>query len=163
MQNDQWSHAELSFEFCFSEVVDDKKWRKISHWLRESFRHAHFFDLTPSHRHELENIDITSYSYERVGLARKWVSTHGDALSLAIGATMSARVRQEGKCPVCNMRNPVWDHVWSCTLGMTPPDEVAPVERKKSRVNPRIFTGLSTAKTTILQFGLDSRQQTWVA
>ena len=31
----------------------------------------------------------------------------------------------------------------------------APVERKKSRVNPRIFAGLSTAKTTILQFGLD--------
>lgn len=124
VQNDQWSHAELSFEFCFSEVVDDKKWRKISHWLRESFRYAHFFDLTPSHRHELENTDITSYSYERVGLARKWVSTHGDALSLAIGATMSARVRQEGKCPVCNMRNPVWDHVWSCTLGMTPPDDV---------------------------------------
>ena len=33
--------------------------------------------------------------------------------------------------------------------------QVAPVERKKSRVNPRIFAGLSTAKTTILQFGLD--------
>ena len=31
----------------------------------------------------------------------------------------------------------------------------APVERKKSRVNPRIFAGLSTAKTTILQFGLE--------
>ena len=31
----------------------------------------------------------------------------------------------------------------------------APVERKKSRVNPRIFAGLSTAKTAILQFGLD--------
>ena len=31
----------------------------------------------------------------------------------------------------------------------------ASVERKKSRVNPRIFAGLSTAKTTILQFGLN--------
>ena len=27
--------------------------------------------------------------------------------------------------------------------------------RRKSRVNPRVFAGLSTAKTTILQFGLD--------
>ena len=32
---------------------------------------------------------------------------------------------------------------------------VAPVERKKSRGNPRIFAGLSTAKSTILQFELD--------
>ena len=65
-RNGKWLHEIFPVGFSLQDVVDDLKWRKLSHWLRESFWHTLFFALSPSPRHELQGVDIHAYDFSRV-------------------------------------------------------------------------------------------------
>ena len=54
----------------------------------------------------------------------------GISLKLAVGGMQSIHVRsftpdgREVGCLICGTTRVHWDHIWSCCLGMAPPDDV---------------------------------------
>ena len=123
----RWMHplSPAGFEI---EVLDNKRWKKICHDLRESYRQVAFDELRISSRHELAEQDIGPYDPERRRLAVKWANNDAMSTMLILGAVQSPLLRSQNRwkeqsvCSKCMMENPHWDHLWECHVGVVPAD-----------------------------------------
>ena len=71
-EDGKWAHAYLPNGFAEEDVLDDKKWNKISHAIRESYRCVAFNRLCVSDRHDAREIREIPYSEKRRKLAVSW-------------------------------------------------------------------------------------------
>lgn len=128
----RWRHIVFPEGFFLHDVLENNSWRKISHFLRVSWRHLYYHELANSPRHELngQDTELPPWDNDRINLVKEWSQQHGGKLTLSIGAMMSGRVRLLGPsaiqraCPGCNSYNYHWDHLWNCLLNMDPPKDV---------------------------------------
>ena len=118
----RWRHVVSPEGFFLHDVLENNLWKKISHFLRVSWRHLHCHQLANSHRHELQghNAELSLWDNARIQLVKEWSQQHGGKLTLSIGAMMSGRVRPLGSAaiqrarPGCNSHTYHWDHLWNC-------------------------------------------------
>lgn len=68
----KWTHPLSSSGFYLEDVLDEKKWKIISHDLRESYRCQAFELFRNSSRHEIAGQDIGAYDPARRKLAVDW-------------------------------------------------------------------------------------------
>lgn len=124
----KWTHPLSSSGFYLEDVLDEKKWKIISHDLRESYRCQAFELFRNSSRHEIAGQDIGAYDPARRKLAVDWAKKDTLANLLLLGAVQSPLLRSKNRngvqsvCPKCMMENPHWDHLWECFVGVVPAD-----------------------------------------
>eukprot|EP00438_Fugacium_kawagutii_P004919 Skav217258 [mRNA] locus=scaffold47:990272:991468:+ [translate_table: standard] len=88
-----WFHQDLDCQFEWRHILDDKSWKRISHFLRQSFRWRCYTELADCDRRELRGVPIPPFNEERINLARRWSSLCRGNYSLSIGAVPSAGMR----------------------------------------------------------------------
>ena len=124
----KWTHPLSSSGFYLEDVLDEKKWKIISHDLRESYRCLAFELFRNSSRHEIAGQGIGAYDPARRKLAVDWAKKDTLANLLILGAVQSPLLRSKNRnsvqsvCPKCMMENPHWDHLWECFVGVVPAD-----------------------------------------
>ena len=123
-----WTHPLFEQGFKIEDLVDEKVWHKVGHYIRESYRQLAFGRLAVSDRHDAREINV-QYDAERRKLALQWAGESFPALMLVLGACASpfqrAMVGYGGttsSCPICEQEHPGWDHLWQCTCGFIPED-----------------------------------------
>ena len=118
---------ELCIEgFQIEDLVKDCNWRKVGHYVRESYRQQHYQLFLRSGRHELNGLVLTPYDPQRRKMAWQWAGKDGLALLLIQGAVQSPNVRLASSgidscCHVCGEPHPTWDHLWPCFTGEAAP------------------------------------------
>ena len=123
-----WRHALFPEGFSLEEIVEEKKWKTISHFVRESYRKKAFDDHKQAARHELVGQDLGDYDPERRDAAIKWAKKDTLAYMLILGAIQSPLQRSmhehryHSVCPRCGFENPHWDHLWECFANEVPAD-----------------------------------------
>ena len=124
----RWTHVLSPRGFDMAEVLDDKKWSRICHDIRESYRQIAFEEHRISTRHEIAGQDVGPYDPQRRRLAVKWAKKDATANMLILGAIQSPLLRsmtssqEQSVCSKCKMENPRWDHLWECFIGVVPAD-----------------------------------------
>ena len=90
----RWRHEVFREGFFLHNVLEDNQWRKIARFLRVSWRHFFYHQLTNSHRHELNvpDTELHNWDYSRLQMVKEWTQQHGGKLPLSIGAMMSGKV-----------------------------------------------------------------------
>jgi len=130
-EDGKWAHAYLPNGFAEEDVLDDKKWNKISHAIRESYRCVAFNRLCVSDRHDAREIREIPYSEKRRKLAVSWAVKDASftAFMLILGGIQSPHQRAfygyrriTLRCPVCGLEAPPWQHLWQCFVGYEPDD-----------------------------------------
>ena len=123
-----WTHPLFEQGFKIGELVDNKKWCKVSHFIRESYRHMAFNKLAACGRHDAKEINV-QYDPSRRKLALKWAGANFAAILLISGALSSPYQRAllghgaaSAKCPTCGTESPGWEHLWQCVCGFIPED-----------------------------------------
>ena len=114
--------------FELQQLQDDAYWKKIGHYVRESYRLLHYDLYGSSGRHELSGHVFPPYDAKRRELACKWAQNDGLAWMLIQGAVQSPEVRLrsshiQSRCVECGSCNPTWDHLWKCFTGEEAPDD----------------------------------------
>lgn len=125
----KYVHDLYSEGFEINDLIDDNSWRKVGHYVRESYRALHYELYGLSGRHELSGHDFPPYNPKRRELACKWAANDGLAWLLIQGAVQSPQVRLrsshvESRCIECGYHNPTWDHLWKCFTGEDAPEDV---------------------------------------
>ena len=123
-----WTHPLFEQGFKVEDLLDEKEWRKVSHYIRESYRQLAFDRLAASDRHDAKEINV-QYDAERRKLALQWAGESFPALMLVLGACASPYQRAmlgfggtTSSCSTCGTASPGWDHIWQCTCGFIPED-----------------------------------------
>ena len=112
--------------FRIGDLVQDCIWRKVGHYVRESFRQQHYQLFLRSGRHEFNGLVLTPYDSLRRKMAWQWAGKDGLAILLIQGAVQSPNVRLASSgidscCHVCGEPHPTWDHLWLCFTGEAAP------------------------------------------
>ena len=120
---------ELYAEGFQIDLNNDRDWRKVGHYVRESYRMQHYQLFLQSGRHELSGHVPPAYDPNRRQLACKWAAKDGLAWLLIQGAVQSPNVRLKSSgidscCHVCGELHPTWDHLWKCFTGADAPQDV---------------------------------------
>ena len=115
--------------FDLQQLQDEASWKKIGHYVRESYRLLHYDLYGRSGRHELSGHVFPPYDAKRRELACKWAQKDGLAWMLIQGAVQSPQVRLrsshiQSRCVECGYGNPTWDHLWKCFTGEDAPQDV---------------------------------------
>ena len=150
----KYVHDLYSEGFVIQDLEDDAVWRKVGHYVRESYRAHHYLLYGQSGRHELSGHDLPPYDPKRRDLACKWAQKDGLAWHLVQGAVQSPQVRFHlrnvtSRCHECGTNNPTWEHLWKCFTGEEVPDDVLllrhlwPREAKDLAVCQKFLDGLS--------------------
>lgn len=127
--NGKYVHDLYRQGFELQELIEDAAWKRVGHYVRESYRLQHFELYGQSGRHELSGHAFPPYSIKRRELACKWAQNDGLAWLLIQGAVQSPQVRLrsshvESRCIECGICNPTWDHLWKCFTGEDAPEDV---------------------------------------
>ena len=125
-ENDKFVHDLFAEGFQIVELVQDCQWRKVGHYVRESYRQLHYQLFTQCGRHELSGQVLPPYDPKRRKLACQWAGKDGLAWLLIQGAVQSPNVRLTStgiysRCHVCGEPQPVWEHLWYCFTGEAAP------------------------------------------
>ena len=150
----KYVHDLYSEGFVIQDLEDDAVWRKVGHYVRESYRAHHFVLYGQTGRHELSGHDFPPYDPKRRDLACKWAQKDGLAWLLVQGAVQSPQVRFHlrnvtSRCHECGAHNPTWEHLWKCFTGEEVPEDVLllrhlwPREAKDLTVCQKFLDGLS--------------------
>ena len=120
--NGKYVHDLYRQGFELQELQDDAIWKKVGHYVRESYRMLHYELYGQSGRHELSGHAFPPYDSKRRELACKWAQNDGLSWLLIQGAVQSPQVRLrsshiESRCIECGLCNPTWDHLWKCFTG----------------------------------------------
>jgi len=125
----RWKHFLFPSGFTMTEICQLEVWKKVQHFLRQTWRAHHWNRLPGSHRHELIGGNIPAFSEERFELVKRFSRVDGMALKLSIGAVQSPYVRSLGcngldsHCPFCGAKNVFWEHLWLCGMQQDPPED----------------------------------------
>ena len=127
--NGKYVHDLYRQGFELQELIEEAAWKRVGHYVRESYRLQHFELYGQSGRHELSGHAFPPYSTKRRELACKWAQNDGLAWLLIQGAVQSPQVRLrsshvESRCIECGICNPTWDHLWKCFTGEDAPEDV---------------------------------------
>ena len=128
-ENDRFVHDLFAEGFQINELLNDSTWRKVGHYVRESFRQYHYELYSGSGRHELSGHALPEYNPKRRELACKWAKHDGLAWLHIQGAVQSPQMRlkscgKHSRCIVCGTQNPPWDHLWKCFTGHEAPQDI---------------------------------------
>ena len=123
-----WTHPFLERGFKIMEMNDEVLWRKVCHYIRESYCKVAFDDLVQCGRHDANEINVP-YDAGRRQLALRWAGDDFTSFLLTIGGMASPYQRrmfgygEEGACcSVCGEEAPGWEHIWQCAVGFIPVD-----------------------------------------
>ena len=124
-----WSHYVYPDGFKINEMVDNARWTKVSHHLRESYRYEAFEQLKACGRHDALCVNGLAYDEKRRKLALKWAGANFTAIMLLLGGIQSPLQRHTCGwyritlyCPTCGETAPDWEHLWRCFAGCVPTD-----------------------------------------
>ena len=128
LENGRYRHDLFPHGFNFEEILDDKLWKDIEHYVRESYRQVQYLLFIKSDRHELHDLHEEGYVPKRRKLVVDWMKSDSLAQMVAIGALQSPLLKWKLRgittiCPRCNAENPEWDHLWPCWAGIDPPQD----------------------------------------
>ena len=129
LEDGKYVHDLYSQGFEIKDLQNDADWKKVGHYVRESYRHLHYQKYGGTGRHELSGHVFPPYDAKRRELACKWAQNDGLAWLLIQGAVQSPNVRLysshvESHCVECGEGNPTWDHLWLCFTGVEAPEDV---------------------------------------
>ena len=125
-EDGKYIHDLCTDGFQIKDLVQDCIWKKVGHYVRESYRQLHYDLFLQSGRHEFNGLVLTAYDPQRRKLACRWAGQDGLAWMLIQGAVQSPNVRLASSgitscCHVCGQPNPTWDHLWPCFTGEAAP------------------------------------------
>ena len=125
-ENGKFVHELFVEGFGIDDLVDGCQWRKVGHYVRESYRQQHYKLYLQCGRHELSGQHLPPYDPRRRKLACQWAGKDGLAWMLIQGAVQSPNVRLtstgiSSRCHVCGEPQPVWEHLWQCFTGEAAP------------------------------------------
>ena len=128
LEGGRYRHPLYREGFRLEELVEDGRWRCVSHHLRESFRAREFMLYSGSSRHDVVQEQLPAYCSERRKTALQWAEGNNVATMLLIGGVQSPHLRfilqgKDQQCPKCGALHPHWDHGWRCFVGMEPPQD----------------------------------------
>ncbi len=114
--------------YQIQDLVQDCQWRRVGHYVRESYRQLHYQLFTQCGRHELSGHVLPPYDSQRRKLACQWAGQDGLAWLLIQGAVQSPNVRLtssgiHSRCHICGEPQPVWEHLWQCFTGEVAPSD----------------------------------------
>lgn len=127
-ENGRYKHDLFPRGFRFDEILIDKAWKDIGHYVRESYRQVQYLLFLQSDRHELQDLHEEGYVPKRRQLVVNWMKKDSLAQMVAIGAIQSPLLKWKlrgisSTCPKCKEVNPEWDHFWPCWAGIDPPQD----------------------------------------
>lgn len=127
LDNGKYVHDMYMDGFRLEDLVLDANWKKVGHYVRETFRRQHYDLYGKTGRHELSGHVFPPYDSKRRELACRWAQKDGLAWLLVQGAVQSPNVRMmsshiQSRCACCEHPNPTWDHLWQCIVGEVPQD-----------------------------------------
>eukprot|EP00435_Cladocopium_sp_Y103_P018304 s1264_g4.t1 len=127
-----WQHEFFEFYFLESDVLNTKRWKEISHWVRESKRWKDYGELATSGRHKFQlGGEMPPFDLQRLKLVRR-LARDSYFFPFFVGAVMSGKVKgmqkeckvPQLKCSKCGTVAPYWDHTWTCLMGTEAPDDI---------------------------------------
>ena len=127
-EGDLYRHSLYREGFRISDLSQDDTWKRVAHFIRESYRESQFDLYCASGRHEMAGQQIGQYSMERRQMAIQWAKKDSVALMLIAGGIQSplyrARIRDiHSQCCICQAPDPCWDHLWQCFAKIAPPQD----------------------------------------